>query len=234
VGANEVPKAFGGAYSEGDMSDSRCYIAKSYCSNSLKQNEIVQEIFERLREANQLGHGIELKDFEQVLKKTRVRALIEFSRAVHAEMDALLTLVRSGTMLGEGATLYSTTYPCHSCARHIVAAGVTQVVYLEPYSKSLAIDLHQDSIADNLPDNESSGRVKFLPYQGVSPRMYEEVFAKRTDLKDGDGAFVFLPESQFKNVQRSLWTKTYVEFEKDIEEYIGEYMAGSAVTDGTP
>ncbi len=220
AGTNEVPKAFGGSYSDGDSSDHRCY-KKGYCSNTVKQNAIVQDIFGRLQRANLLSAGIELKDVETVLKKTRVKSLIEFSRAVHAEMDALLTLVRSGTILGEGATLYSTTYPCHSCARHIVAAGVSQVVYLEPYSKSLAIDLHEDSIADNLPEDKSVGRVSFVPYQGVSPRLYEEVFAKRTDLKDSaTGMFEFVPENQFKNIERSLWTKTYLEFEEEIEQFI--------------
>lgn len=220
VGTNEVPKAFGGAYSDGDKPDDRCY-KKGYCSNTVKQNDIVKDIFDRLQSAKQLSAGVELKHVESVLKKTRVKSLIEFSRAVHAEMDALLTLVRSGTILGEGATLYSTTYPCHSCARHIVAAGVSQVVYLEPYSKSLAIDLHQDSIADNLPEEESADRVRFVPYQGVSPRLYEEVFAKRTDLKNSaTGNFEFIPENQFKNIERSLWTKTYIEFEEEIEQFI--------------
>lgn len=219
VGTNEVPKAFGGAYSDGDHPDHRCY-KKGFCSNTVKQNEIVQDIFDRLQKAKHLVAGVELKDVEKILKKTRVKSLIEFSRAVHAEMDALLTLVRSGAILGERATLYSTTYPCHSCARHIVAAGVSEVVYLEPYSKSLAIDLHQDSIADNLPEDESGGLVRFVPYQGVSPRLYEEVFAKRTDLKDSSGKFEFVPENQFKNIERSLWTKTYLEFEEEIEQFI--------------
>jgi len=76
------------------------------------------------------------------------------------------------------------------------------------------------SIADNLPEDESVGRVRFVPYEGVSPRMYEEVFAKSTDLKDSSGKFEFLPENQFKNIERSLWTKTYLEFEEEIKEFI--------------
>ena len=50
--------------------------------------------------------------------------------------------------------------------------------------------------------------------------MYEEVFAKSTDLKDSSGKFEFLPENQFKNIERSLWTKTYLEFEEEIKEFI--------------
>lgn len=47
------------------------------------------------------------------------------------------------------ATLYSTTYPCHGCAKHIVAAGISEVVYYEPYPKSRALALHDDSIQED-------------------------------------------------------------------------------------
>ena len=44
----------------------------------------------------------------------------------HAEMEALLSCARSGVST-RGATLYSTTFPCHNCAKHIIAAGVARV-----------------------------------------------------------------------------------------------------------
>ena len=43
-------------------------------------------------------------------------------------------------------TLFATTFPCHHCARHIVAAGIRRVVYVAPYAKSRAVDLHDDAI----------------------------------------------------------------------------------------
>ena len=46
-----------------------------------------------------------------------------------------------------GTTLYTTTFPCHNCTRHIVAAGISRVVYVKPYPKSLAFQLHYDSIS---------------------------------------------------------------------------------------
>lgn len=39
-----------------------------------------------------------------------------------------------------------TTFPCHYCARHIVAAGIYEVQYIEPYPKSKALQLHADAI----------------------------------------------------------------------------------------
>jgi deoxycytidylate deaminase len=72
--------------------------------------------------------------------------VIEFGRAVHAEMAALMDSARRGVPV-KNATLYCTTFPCHLCARHIVAAGIRRVVYIEPYPKSLAAQLYPDSIA---------------------------------------------------------------------------------------
>ena len=65
---------------------------------------------------------------------------------VHAEMEALLSCARSGVS-PVGGTLYSTTFPCHNCAKHIVAAGLRRVVYVEPYPKSRAVEFFNRSQA---------------------------------------------------------------------------------------
>jgi len=85
------------------------------------------------------------------VRKTQLGGLLEFSRSVHAEMDALLSAGRSGVST-VGSRLFVTTYPCHYCARHIVSAGVYEVQYIEPYPKSRAIDLHGDAI-ESVPEN---------------------------------------------------------------------------------
>lgn len=46
-------------------------------------------------------------------------------RALHAEVDAVLSVDHNPI----GATIYCTRYPCESCARVIVAAGIKRVVY---------------------------------------------------------------------------------------------------------
>ncbi len=71
--------------------------------------------------------------------------MTEFGRVVHAEMDALLSCNRAGIPT-IGSTLYCTTLPCHNCAKHINASGITRVVYVEPYPKSRALDFHSESI----------------------------------------------------------------------------------------
>src|SRR5690606_26859594 len=87
-----------------------------------------------------------------ISKNTQLKGLIEFSRAVHAEMHALLNAGATDGMKIRNAKLFVTTYPCHSCARHLVAAGIKEVVFLEPYRKSLATKLHQDAITENESD----------------------------------------------------------------------------------
>lgn len=46
-------------------------------------------------------------------------------RAIHSEVDAI---VAAGCDL-HGATIYVTRYPCEACARVIIAAGISEVVY---------------------------------------------------------------------------------------------------------
>ena len=125
-----------------------------------------------------------------------IRNLIEFSRSIHAEMDALLAAAREG-IVTEGCDIYVTTYPCHSCARHLVAAGIRNVFYVEPYAKSLAIELHSDSIIHSLLENDDRGRSKMavLPFTGVGPAMYQEAFVKKGDLKK-DGGVLNMPSNE--------------------------------------
>jgi hypothetical protein len=73
-----------------------------------------------------------------------------------------------------------------------VAAGVAEVYYIEPYVKSLASELHYDAIATESPVSDAGQKDKMtiLPFTGVGPRMYEDFFSKRTELKDKTGAYV--------------------------------------------
>jgi deoxycytidylate deaminase len=89
---------------------------------------------------------------------------LEYGRIVHAEMSAISDAARNGRAIKD-TVLYSTTFPCHMCAKHIVAAGIAKVIFLEPYPKSLASDLHSDSI-----EIENSDRGQYdLPQNWWTP-----------------------------------------------------------------
>ena len=76
-----------------------------------------------------------------------------------------------------GQTLYTTTFPCHNCAKHIIESGIQTVLYIEPYPKSEAKRLHGDATS---MDSEDPPRVAFLPFRGVAPRMYPLLFSSLT------------------------------------------------------
>ena len=119
---------------------------------------------------------------KSLMKEAQLLDIIEFGRMIHAEMSALTDAARLGRSTA-GTTLYCTTFPCHLCAKHIVAAGVRRVVFLEPYPKSNAQKLHGDSIT---LERDESSKVHFEPFMGISPRRYRDIFEKRKR-KDGRG-----------------------------------------------
>ncbi len=71
--------------------------------------------------------------------------------------------------------LYSTTFPCHECARHIVSAGIREVQYIEPYPKSLVAEAYSDSIA--IDGTGADDRVHFHTFVGIAPRRFNSFFA---------------------------------------------------------
>lgn len=177
LGRNDVPKTNGGLYEANEpnapTTDSRCYAWKNrQCHNDARKDKLYRDIFAQLKSNNLLKENSSEAGVIEAVKSTDVKSLIEYSRAVHAEMDAIISIARTNKPGLLGATLYCTTYPCHSCARHIVASGITKVFFIEPYPKSLAQDLHSDSI----DSSESSDKVKFLQYMGVAPKNILKLF----------------------------------------------------------
>jgi len=181
TGRNDVPEFGGGLYSfESGQNDYRCIHKGKKCYNDLYKENLRLEI-EKVLQDRGVSTAFDLS--KNVLSETKVGALIEYSRAIHAEMDAITTLARKDNASTAGKILYCTTYPCHNCARHIVASGIKRVIYIEPYEKSLAIKLHDDSISDS---NEQF-KVSFEPYEGVSPRRYMAFFGMVNRRKDDEG-----------------------------------------------
>jgi deoxycytidylate deaminase len=61
------------------------------------------------------------------LRGSRAASVLEFGRVVHAEMSVITDSTRRGVGVKD-ATRYCTTFPCHKCARHIIAPGLAPVV----------------------------------------------------------------------------------------------------------
>lgn len=234
TGTNEVPKAGGGVYGEffgdpGDVKggaqdlgaailDDRCAYrepdARKICSNTQEQNRIIGELINDVPELEKLDEERK-KSLALELRKTRIGSLLEFSRAVHAEMDALLSAARQG--ISPLATrMYVTTQPCHYCARHLVTAGIDEVQYIEPYPKSQALELHDDAIQivarDWVPPSSGGRKVLFRPFSGVAPRLFSRAFLKVRDLKDKNTGLIKISEPDW-GTPWHLRTASYVELE---------------------
>lgn len=167
VGYNEVPKFGGGLYGPESKNDNRD-IARGCDANEIAKNEMVKLVLKELGR-----EGRRLDGAKRKLEATGLLDITEFGRAVHAEMEALLTCARTGRSV-RGATLYTTTFPCHNCCRHIIASGIKRVVYVEPYPKSRAESLHGDAIS---VDEPTEAKVPFVPFIGIGPRRYFDLFS---------------------------------------------------------
>ena len=170
TGSNDVPRRGGGSYWPDD-DDQRDYV-KGHDSNTACRQELMKKIAGELNVKDPEALAAKLND-------TSLRNITEYGRAVHAEMDALLACSRTGHSTRD-TTLYVTTYPCHNCARHLIAAGVRRVVYVEPYPKSLALALHEDDMEKCDPGKSQSvqdGKVCREPFVGIGPRRFFDYFS---------------------------------------------------------
>lgn len=205
TGANDCPKKGGGLYwpefdpEKLDFRDTprgRDY-TRGEDSNKKAQAQIISSILNACA-AEQKDTKKPLLDEEtraklgDILRKSRIRDLTEFGRVVHAEMEALLSCARRGIPTVE-ATVYVTTYPCHNCGKHIIAAGIRKVVFIEPYEKSLARENHDEVIRINYPQpnppaenaGEAQNRwVDFEPFFGVGPRRFLDLFSMTLSVGD--------------------------------------------------
>lgn len=184
VGCNDVPMAGGGLYSEATgREDNRCFKwGGKVCHNDERKAKLARQIATSISGEDTASLGTNLAK----VAGSDAKNLIEFSRSVHVEMEAIVSVARSGAGPTVNGTLFTTTFPCHNCARHIVAAGVKKVVFIEPYSKSLAIELHHDSISLS----EEPNKVHFLQYEGFSPRVAIRVFTSSGRARKDGGKFV--------------------------------------------
>lgn len=237
TGCNDVPKAGGGQYWPRENTlphdtpfptDGRDF-AHGFDCNKWEKEEIVKDILRNL------GHvGVAPEAVEAALRKSRIGDLTEFGRMAHAEMEALLSCARLRLPL-DGGIIYTTTFPCHNCAKHIVAAGIRRVVYIEPYQKSKAADFHPDSIRVGLPESgaakEPEPMVQFEPFMGVGPRRFFDLFSTQLGSgypvrrKDDSGSSLeWMPENGSLRLQ--MLPASYLDLEVLASEKFNQARAG--------
>jgi deoxycytidylate deaminase len=218
TGANDCPKCGGGLYWPVYQKENHCVedvpkgrdYMRGCDSNEVERETIIQDILQRA------GEGTDTQALRRAIEESRIMDITEYGRVVHAEMEALLSCARSHAN-ARGATLYSTTFPCHNCAKHIVAAGIIRVVYIEPFPKSKAAEFYDDSIC--LGFSDGSEVVHFEPFVGVGPRRFFDLFSIRLGTgiplkrKDDAGKVVsWNPETS--NLRIQMLPASYLDLEK--------------------
>jgi len=68
----------------------------------------------------------------------------EICRGLHAEQNAIIQAAQYGVSI-RGAMIYSTTQPCITCAKMIINAGLTKVVYEGDYPDDLSLGMLQEA-----------------------------------------------------------------------------------------
>lgn len=64
----------------------------------------------------------------------------ELCRGVHAEQNAVAQAAYFGTSV-KGAAIYTTTFPCSLCAKILINAGITEIVYDKGYMDDLSKEI---------------------------------------------------------------------------------------------
>lgn len=68
----------------------------------------------------------------------------ELCYAIHAEQNAIIQAAKLGVSI-EGATLYCTHQPCVICAKMIVNAGISRIVYVEGYPDDFSLEIIREA-----------------------------------------------------------------------------------------
>jgi deoxycytidylate deaminase len=194
TGWNDVTKFGGGLYGSEDKPFRDMDLGED--SNDSAKADIAEKIRAGLGpEWSDSAHQGKIID---ALRAAGFFDITEFQRPVHAEMEAMLACARNGRST-RNSTLYVTTFPCHNCTKHIIAAGFIKVFYIEPYAKSKALTLHKDAITtyQDQPD-----KIPFVAFIGVGPRRFLDLFS----LSLGTGYNIFVEASgQCAGRSRRIW-----------------------------
>lgn len=68
----------------------------------------------------------------------------ELCRGIHAEQNLIIQAAYHGISIA-GSQLYCTNFPCSICAKMIINAGITKIIYLEGYPDELSQELLKEA-----------------------------------------------------------------------------------------
>ncbi|HIF0226743.1 TPA: deaminase [Legionella anisa] len=132
---------------------------------------------------------------------------LDFHPCTHAEIAAIIDAAKLGISVRK-STLYTTTFPCHLCAKEIINAGISKVIYLEAYPKSKNKELYPKLI--DFDPSHASSLLPFSFYSGIGPKRFMYVYSVKNKNKKSK----YPPLLAY---ERSIY---YEKKEKDIIDYL--------------
>lgn len=185
LGANEVPRAGGGQYwadSPDDARDLHRGVDPAWESKmALVRSVLEYTEWERggalgdlpslaARFLDHLDNGAQGPPSHD----GAAQALESLGRVVHAELAALASAARHGAGVA-GTEAVVTRPPCRQCLRQLVVSGVSRISFLGP-ADAARHPFHADALTG---DEATPGKVRVVPFGGVTPRGYDKTFGNR-------------------------------------------------------
>lgn len=112
--------------------------------------------------------------FKDELRKIKGGKRAEFTRALHAEENAMLQATRHGVESLRDSILYTTDSTCTLCAKKAYHLGVNRIVYIEKYS---GIDISQTL-------KTGIRKISVERFQGITGSAYFRLFTPLVPEKD--------------------------------------------------
>lgn len=221
TGWNDVPSYGGGLANDHtkEKANALC-IRKGSCRSNIEIQNLIDRIYTQLKEDNIIIKKTSKETLENALRTAGISNLIEFSRAIHAEMEAILSAARTGKLGLRYGTIYITTYPCENCVKHILAAGITKAVYIEPYPKSRANDFFSDLIADGNKTSLDKPKLFFHQFTGIAPQAYTLLYRCWFERKNSKGTYT--ARSGELSPIISVYLDSYTLYEGQISTEVGD------------
>lgn len=175
---------------------------KKYHSQVMSWRNFIKEIVrDKKRVQLNSNEKHKLTDIEIFIKN-----ILDFHPCTHAEISAIIDAAKLGVSV-RNSTLYTTTFPCHLCAKDIISAGIKRIVYLEAYPKSKNKELYP-----NLIDFDPKTKSELTPfdfYCGIAPKRFLYVYSLENRSRKNE-----IPMIQFDV------PKYYIEREEDVMKHL--------------
>jgi len=134
----------------------------------------IESVLEKINYDNLEGrfHPYCFKDYYNILKNKDNQV---HTRALHAEENAFLQIVKYGGQGIKGGFLFTTASPCELCSKKAYQLGIKKIYYIDPYpgiSEKHILNFGEDS------------KPELNLFQGAIGRAYTSLYSQRITYKD--------------------------------------------------